>query len=106
MATHEPNRQPETPSTVGSRFQVAVIALFAVMIAIVPVVQIVGELRAGEPVQEFDIFRGPPTLDHIEKYENALEDNSVVADAVRGPVQWLGLVTLGAGNTKTVPGRD
>lgn len=106
METHALDRQPEPPPTVSRRFQVVVIALFAVMSAIVPVVQITGELRAGEPLQEFDIFRETPTLDHIKKYESTLEDNSVVADAVRGPVQWLGLVTLGAGNTKTVPGRD
>jgi alginate O-acetyltransferase complex protein AlgJ len=106
VETQEPDRQPETLPTVSRWFQVAVTALFVVMIAIVPVVQIAGELRAGEPVQELDIFHGPPTLDRIEKYEGALEDNSVVADAVRGPVQWMGLVTLGAGNTKTVPGRN
>lgn len=105
MDKHDPDRQPEESTSVSRRFQVAVIALFLVMIAIVPVVQIAGELRAGEPVQELDIFRGPPTLDRIEKYEDAVEDNSVVADAVRGPVQWMGLVTLGAGNSKTVPGR-
>jgi len=104
VETHEPDRQPEPPSTASRRFQVVVIALFAVMIAVVPVVQIAGELRAGEPVQELEIFHGPPTLERIEKYEDAVEDNSVVADAVRGPVQWMGLVTLAAGNTKTVPG--
>jgi hypothetical protein len=75
------------------------------LIASVPVIQLWSEYRRGEAVQELDLFRRAPTLEHLQTYERSLEDASVVAAAVRKRCQWLSLVTLRAGNEKAVIGR-
>jgi len=85
--------------------QLAVIPCFLLLITVVPVVQIITELRRDEPVQELDIFRQIPTLEGIQAYEQAVEANSVVAEAVRKPVQEFDLLALRAGNQKVVVGR-
>ena len=85
--------------------QLAVIPFFLLLMTVVPVVQIISELRRGEPVQELDIFQQGPTLEGIQSYERALEDNSVVAEAIRRRVQWLSLVALRGGNEKAIVGK-
>jgi hypothetical protein len=85
--------------------RVAVIPYFLLLITVVPAVQLITELRRGDPVQELAVFARPPTLEAFQSYERALEDNSVVAGWVRTRVQWLALVTLRAGNQKALVGQ-
>ena len=106
MATREISERIGAPSTLPAKWaRLAVIPCFLLLITVVPVVQIITELRSGEPVQELDLFRQMPTLEGIQTYERAVEDNSVVAEAVRRPVQEFSLLALRAGNQKVVVGR-
>jgi hypothetical protein len=98
---------PEQPAHApGGRWaELALVPYFVCLIAIVPAVQLAFEVAGGQPLQELDVFRRFPTLERLQLYERAVEDNSVVAEAVRQRCQWLGLVTLRVGNEKAVIGR-
>ena len=92
------------PSSTGADW--TLILYFLALIALVPVAQVISELRRGDAIQELDVFRQTPTLEGLQAYERNLEDNSVVAEPVRKTCQWLNLVALRAGNEKAVIGRD
>ena len=86
--------------------ELALIASFLLLLAVVPAVQLVSEVRGGEAVQELDVFRSFPTVEGLTAYERALEDNSVMAEAARKRCQWVALVTLGTGTQNAVVGRQ
>jgi alginate O-acetyltransferase complex protein AlgJ len=86
--------------------QWALIVWFLLLISIVPLVQLGVELARDEPVQELDVFRQKPTLEVLQSYERALEDNSIVGQAVRKRWSWASFKLLRAGNQKVVAGRD
>jgi len=105
--TARPAQLESRPATKrSSRWaELALIPWFALLITVVPVAQLVWELGRGEPIQELELFRRAPTLERLQSYERAIEDNSVVGEAVRKRCQWLGLVALRSGNDKAVVGR-
>ncbi|MFQ5809411.1 MAG: hypothetical protein ACE5JM_07320 [Armatimonadota bacterium] len=106
MATREVTTEAQEPTPPSTRWvQLALIAWFLALIGVVPVVQIITEVATGQPVQELDVFRQAPTLERLQTYERALEDNSAVAEAVRKRCQWLTLVAFGSGTQKAVVGR-
>lgn len=105
-STSEAVAQEEPASTSAGRWAERVlIPYFLLLIAVVPVIQVAVELARGERMQELEVFRQFPTLERLQLYERAVEDNSVVAEAVRKQCQWLGVVTLRVGNQKAVIGR-
>lgn len=82
----------------------AAVVVFCVVIVLVPLVQFVVEAVTVRPFQEFSVFTEPPTLDHFQRYERALERASVVAAVVR-PYTQLGMTRLTRrGNEKVVLG--
>ncbi len=98
-------QEQPAPAAAGRWAELALIPYFLCLIAIVPAAQLAVELVRGQPIQELDVFRQFPTLERLQTYERALEDNSIAAEAVRRRCQWLGLVTLRVGNEKAVIGR-
>lgn len=78
---------------------------FLLLIVLVPLVQLAMDLARHEPVQALDVLRQKPTADGLMLYERALEEQSVVALAVRERWHWLSFVALRAGNQKAVIGR-
>ncbi|NPV47745.1 MAG: hypothetical protein HPY69_12355 [Armatimonadetes bacterium] len=104
-STGELIRAAETAiAGVPLRLQRLLIAYFLLVIGIVPLAQVYAELRTGESVQVFDVFRQVPTVEALTAYERQLEKRSVVAAPVRRFLQWLGLVTLRTGNQKALVG--
>ncbi len=101
-----PFDQSEPGQQASPRALRALIVWFLLLIGVVPLVQLASELSRGEPVQELDVLRSKPTLEGLQSYERALEDNSVVAQAVRGRWHWLSLRALRAGNQKAVVARE
>lgn len=89
---------------VGGSGQWVFCGLFLLMIFAVPVIQVLHERHQDEPIQELEVFSGPPSREGFEKYERALERNSVVAEAVRRQVQWAMLHGLNEGNEKCIAG--
>ena len=104
MSNHAPG--PTTEAKSRPRQQWALVGYFLALIVAVPVIQLASELLRREPVQELDVFRQFPTLERIEAYERALEDNSVVAEATRKHCQWMGLWALRAGNREALMARE
>ncbi|MGD8238081.1 MAG: hypothetical protein PVH68_05980 [Armatimonadota bacterium] len=106
MGTREPQTEAHEPSPPSTRrVQLALIPYFLALIGVVPVVQIITEVATGQPLQEIDVFRRAPTLERLQSYERAVEDNSLIAEAVRKRCQWLTLVAFGSGTQKAVVGR-
>ncbi len=107
MATDETNAQAQSEMPSAPRWaHLALISCFVLLIAVVGVVQVGTELTTGQPVQELDVFKGPLKLEHLQSYERAVEDSSVVAEAVRKRCQWATLLAFGSGTQKAVVGRD
>lgn len=79
---------------------------FLLLIALVPLAQILLELRQDEPVQVLDVFREVPTTERLTGFERALEDASVIAREVRERWHWFNFAVLRAGNQKAVVGRE
>jgi hypothetical protein len=61
---------------------------FVAILFSVPLSQIVLELRRGQDVQFTDVFRCVPTPANLRRYENALENQSWLRQAVRPAIQW------------------
>jgi len=107
LAEGDIQQEVAAPPAGTSRWaNMALVGFFLALIAAVPVTQTLAELRRGGPVQALSVFRHAPALAHFQRYERALEDNSVIAGAVRRGYQWWALVVLRAGNAKAVVGRD
>ncbi|MGD9497500.1 MAG: hypothetical protein AB7Y46_14460 [Armatimonadota bacterium] len=102
MAAVEAARERVAPR-VG---RVAFVGGFVLLTVLVPVTQLTFELARGGPIQALDVLRQPPTAEGLAQFERALEEQSVVARAVRERWHWLSLVALRAGNQKAVVGRE
>jgi len=85
--------------------RVAFVVGFLLLIGSIPLVQTAWELSHSEPVQVLEVLRSTPTAEGLAQYERAVEEHSVVGRQVRERWHWLSLVTLRAGNQKTVVGR-
>jgi len=97
-------RNPSVPLSLSSGW--VMVLCFVLIIGVTPVMQLVKELCSGEPLQEFDLFKRAPTVANLRAYENEMEDNSIVAGAVRPWYQWLSTRLAGQGNGEVVIGRD
>ena len=97
--------QPDIRTTDHPRGAWVLIAFFIALLAFVPAAQLAVEIARHEPIQELDVLKQTPTLQHFQSFERALEDNSVVAEMARKHCQWIGLVALHAGNREALMGR-
>ncbi len=71
---------------------------FCVMIALVPVIQVITEIRADKPISALEIFRKAPTAKSLKAFEDRLEDQSVIIKTLRPEMQaaqFLGLREAG-----------
>jgi hypothetical protein len=100
----EQERLDPAPAPVPGAFQRVLLLYFLALIAFVPLWQLGMEIIQHKPIQAAEVFRQVPTQERLTAYERALESNSVVAEAVRQRLQWLGLVVLQAGNQKALVG--
>jgi len=84
-----------------------VIAICSIIIfGSVPIVQLVKERSSGEPLQEFDVFKQAPSVANLRLYENELEDNSVISQAIQPWYQLLSTRLANQGNPEAVIGKD
>jgi len=91
----------------GNKIVGWVLALcFILIIATVPIIQLVKEIGSDEPLQEFDLFRQTPSVVNLRAYESKLEDNSIAAKAIRPRYQWLTTHLAKQGNAKVILGED
>ena len=72
----------------------------------VPLTQIGLQWSRGEPVQATDLFRRPPSVKNLRRFETDLEDQSWGQRLVRPAMQRLTFAALGDVGPKAVVGRD
>jgi hypothetical protein len=83
-----------------------VIALFLGVIASVPLVQMVMEMREGNGVRALDVFTQAPTSANLRDYEHSLDSANWLGRLTRPWVQFAQFKWLGDGAEKVVIGRS
>jgi hypothetical protein len=86
--------------------QLSFILVFLGLIAGVPLVQLVIELRRGETPQALDVFRRIPSAPNLRAYERGLEDASWAAARLRPWSQYAQFAWLHDGGAKALVGQD
>jgi hypothetical protein len=84
----------------------ALIAVFLLLLATVPVVQCVVEWRRGETPGVLRVFRERPTRESLAAFERSLEDASVTANTLRPWMQAAQFFALHDGGGKVLVGRS
>jgi alginate O-acetyltransferase complex protein AlgJ len=82
------------------------VGAFLLVIAAVPIFQVVRDKVAGDDSVLLDLFRHAPTKDSIKQFEEDLDKASTPREWVRPRMQALFVRFGGFGNTKAVVGRD
>ncbi len=90
-------------STAASR---TLIIAFVALIAAVPLLQCIVELRRGETPGVLRVFRERPTRASLAAFERSLEDASVIAKTLRPWMQAGQFFALGDGGAKVHVGRN
>ena len=82
--------------------------LFSVMLLCVPICQFISEIRSGEMPHVFRAYEllSEPKREAIEKYEDVLEDESVLTNWLLPSVQTILTRLLHIGNEQVYLGRD
>jgi alginate O-acetyltransferase complex protein AlgJ len=92
-------------TAVSRRVALGLVAAFLLVIYGVPISQGVMEKLDGEPSMLLRVFKRAPTRQNLKNYESDLEKLSYGKEFVQPRVQ-LALTRLGAGNKRSVIGRD
>ncbi len=87
------------------QYYLLTIGFLAVISVVVPF-QAINEIRQGEIPQALDLFRQAPTVANLRSFEKDLETQSVVAQAVRPPMQYLRYRAFGDTGEKALTGRE
>jgi hypothetical protein len=82
------------------------ILTFLAILAGVPLVQILIELRGEDDVRALEVFRRPPTAANLRAYERDLEDANWAARTTRPWIQFALFQGLGYGGAKVTRGTD
>jgi hypothetical protein len=82
------------------------IAMFLGIIASVPLIQMIIEVREGNGVHVFEIFEQPPTAANLRKYERNLETDNWLARISRPWFQFAQFQWLKDGAEKVAIGRE
>jgi len=82
------------------------VLLFLLIIAILPIIQLVKEIAHKEPIQEFDLLKKIPTVENLRVYETEIEDNSIVAMKIRPWYQLFLTRIAGKGNAEAIIGKN
>lgn len=81
------------------------ILMFLGIIGAVPLVQCLVEIRQGEDVRAFDVFKQSPTAANLRAYESSLEDANWAARATRPWMQFTQFAWLKDGGEKVALGQ-
>ena len=87
-------------------YQILLVVGFLAIICAVPLVQIGLELHRGTPVQATDLFRHPPTVKNLRRFEQSLEDNWWGQEHIRPQMQGFFLQSIGDTGIKAIEGLD
>ena len=90
----------------SDHYKIFLTGSFLVIIAAVPMSQVVLELSRGERPQAIDVFFRTPTEEHLRAYESDLEESSWVAQAVRPLARRFHFLALRDPGSKVLMGRD
>src|SRR5512146_1401385 len=82
------------------------ILMFLTIIASVPVIQIVIELRQEDRIRFFDVFSQPPTAANLRAYEKSLESANWASRLSRPWIQYAQFDWLKDGGAKAVIGES
>lgn len=85
---------------------IAVATVFLAVIAAPGLIQVVSEVRRGEPSSALELFQQPPTARNLHAYERTLERTSLVIRRLRPWGQFVQWSVLGSVGEKAVVGRD
>ena len=96
---------PSGPGANKAAERFLVIAFLAVIAGGV-IAQTAVELCRGEAPGALEVFHQKPTAANLRAYEDSLEDASVVARALRPPIQFTQFAWLRDGGEKALVGRD
>jgi hypothetical protein len=91
---------------IGRRTAVAMIALFAALLAIPPIDQFLVEVRRGGRWRFLKLFHETPTHASLKRFEEDLAHESDLAARTRVAYQTVLTRSLGQGNEKIVVGHD
>jgi hypothetical protein len=86
--------------------RVFLILAFLVIIAIVPVIQMVNDAREGNGIRAFDVFSQAPTAENLRSYEHSLESANWLAQLSRPWVQFAQFQWLNDGGEKVALGKS
>ncbi|MCB9878274.1 MAG: hypothetical protein H6835_11810 [Planctomycetes bacterium] len=84
-------------TTVGRPTAIAAVVLLLLTIVVVPLLQLVHELRAGNVPHVVNVFTSAPSERNFHEFERTLEDESQLGQLLLPPVQAL-LSRVGCGN--------
>lgn len=101
-----PGAATESPPGGNRAAELALVILFLALVASGLLIQTTVELRRGEEVRAFEVFRQKPTSASLRAYEHSLEDASIVARALRPLFQFAQFTWLRDGGEKALVGRD
>ncbi len=79
---------------------------FLALAGVVAPIQGISELRDGGMPQALSLFTRVPTVAHLRAYEKDLENESVVQQAVRPPMQYLRYLAFGDTGDQALVGRQ
>ncbi|HEY5912322.1 MAG TPA: hypothetical protein VJA21_17100 [Verrucomicrobiae bacterium] len=88
------------------RSERCLIGIFLALIFIVPLWQVITELRRGEKPQALDVLRQKPTAANLRAYERDLEDASEAVKLARPWAQYAQFAWFKDGGEKAIVGND
>ena len=100
---------------VSKPVQLLLTGVFLLMVFSVPFIQMIAEWSGRVPqdsearglaaVQALDVFKRAPSLDHFNRFENELDDRSIIGNYILPRMQPI-MISLGVGNASTLIGHD
>jgi alginate O-acetyltransferase complex protein AlgJ len=99
-------REGRIETNISRRVAWSMIAVFAVMIYGVPLVQLSTELLRRKSPQVFELFSQSPAKEHLREWEDELSRISLVKNHIQPLLQEALSGTGGFGNTQVVIGRE
>ncbi|MDZ4860243.1 MAG: hypothetical protein SGI88_14800 [Candidatus Hydrogenedentes bacterium] len=80
--------------------------VFIALIISEPLAQLVQDLRSGSRPAALDIFSRAPTAENLRSYEDALREQSVVANKIRPALQYWRFTSMGDAGANGMVGRE
>jgi hypothetical protein len=103
---HSGSEPQSIASAPNRKAAITLVGIFLLLIGSVGLLQTTVELRRGEKPGALGVFGQKPTSANLRAYEHTLEDDSVVARALRPIFQFAQFEWLKDGGEKALVGRD